>query len=116
MINNIIDFNQQDSVIVNKSKIVQDNKSQINNSNNINALPVINDRPDFYLDNPCKLPQLNTHNEQDGEIIFPLSPSILEPPKEKPPPPPPSELSDDDETVAPTNKPVSTSYFLYKIW
>ncbi|XP_075227940.1 uncharacterized protein LOC142328224 isoform X3 [Lycorma delicatula] len=107
MINNIIDFNQQDSVIVNKSEIVQDNKSQINNSNNINALPVINDRPNFYLDNPCKLPQLNTHNEEDGEIIFPLSPSILEPPKEKPPPPPPSELSDDDETVAPTNKPSS---------
>lgn len=66
----------------------------------------------FYF----QLPQLNTHNEEDGEIIFPLSPSILEPPKEKPPPPPPSELSDDDETVAPTNKPVSTSYFLYKIW
>lgn len=55
MINNIIDFNQQDSVIVNKSEIVQDNKSQINNSNNINALPVINDRPNFYLDNPCKV-------------------------------------------------------------
>uniref|UniRef100_A0A1B6LLA6 LIM zinc-binding domain-containing protein n=2 Tax=Graphocephala atropunctata TaxID=36148 RepID=A0A1B6LLA6_9HEMI len=40
------------------------------------------------------------------EVVFPLSPSTLEPPKEKPPPPP-TEISDDDDTTDTSNKSVS---------
>ncbi|XP_054270068.1 LIM domain only protein 7 isoform X3 [Macrosteles quadrilineatus] len=43
---------------------------------------------------------------EDIEVVFPLSPSTLEPPKEKPPPPPMETSDDDDQNTTNIDKPV----------
>ncbi|XP_039288029.1 uncharacterized protein DDB_G0284459-like isoform X6 [Nilaparvata lugens] len=78
---------------------------QADKKQTIPTVSTVNDRTNFFIaNNSNKLPELNM-NVVNGEleggggaaIVFPLSPSALEPPKEKPPPPP-AELSDDDDS------------------
>ncbi|XP_046669473.1 uncharacterized protein LOC124360154 isoform X2 [Homalodisca vitripennis] len=82
----------------------------------LSALTVDVTKPDLS----CPIMPINTHTlsmpifpDTDStkliesiEVVFPLSPSTLEPPKEKPPPPP-TEISDDDDTTNTSSKPVS---------
>lgn len=58
------------------------------------------------VDNMAVFSQTDSKLMEGIEVVFPLSPSTLEPPKEKPPPPP-METSDDDDSNTINNKSVS---------
>ncbi|XP_046669476.1 LIM domain only protein 7 isoform X5 [Homalodisca vitripennis] len=120
------EFHQQPTILeeINKNSDLTTNliikqTNQINKLegvHHLSALTVDVTKPDLS----CPIMPINTHTlsmpifpDTDStkliesiEVVFPLSPSTLEPPKEKPPPPP-TEISDDDDTTNTSSKPVS---------
>ncbi|RZF39920.1 hypothetical protein LSTR_LSTR002323 [Laodelphax striatellus] len=104
--NNTTNVELVQTMTVSKNEVLTVEDLHADKKQTISTASTINDRANFFIaNNSNKLPELNMNvvngeMEAGGGIVFPLSPSALEPPKEKPPPPP-AELSDDDDSVAP---------------
>lgn len=67
------------------------------------CLDMVNNSTPTAVFHDCKEVYFPNKNEiclsDNGEVVFPLSPTALEPPKEKPPPPPTETSDDDDDDV-----------------